>query len=251
MKKNALSLIFFLSFISCHIYAGELETDALQFIEHVKRKVQAVTKNVYEYCEHTMWEQFPDRSVSKGTAIDANGKTIDISVVSEGYVRELFDEMAAQKHIPFGYPEDGCHARAHEMTRLLEDKGIIAAKVFVEGDLRVDTENSPKGYVSWWFHVAPILKVKKDGKEEVYVIDPSIFSEAVPLQEWLAIQTSHEDGRQDEVYKTRRFNYTPLNKSSDIDKYDDSVTTRMKSTMKRYLKIQLEREQKRKQGTTK
>jgi hypothetical protein len=46
-------------------------------------------------------------------------KWIDISVIEKEYAEYLFNELVSQTYIPFGYPEDGCYARAHEMSRIL------------------------------------------------------------------------------------------------------------------------------------
>ena len=95
---------------------------------------------------------------------DANKQQINISILSENEIQQLFQELNSKSHIPFGYPEDGCYARAQEMSLILDKKGVTTGKVFIEGDLRVDTTNSPKGYVEWWYHVAPIVFVKKNNK---------------------------------------------------------------------------------------
>jgi hypothetical protein len=185
-----------------------------------------------------------DRTLATGSVKDINGKDIEITIVTRDYAYELFAQMAAQQHIPFKYPEDGCYARAHEMSRLLDGEGIVTGKTFIEGDLRVETENSPKGYVEWWYHVAPIIKVKGEngGDDQVYVLDPSIFQRPVPVEEWFRIQTAHQGGRQDEVYQTRRFNYTPNDKSRDMKKYSSSDIESMQDTMRQYMEQQRERE---------
>ena len=175
--------------------------------------------------------------VELSTVIDAKGNQIDISLVSKEYAKELFDEMAAQKHIPFDYPQDGCYARAHEMSRLLEKKGVITTKVFVEGDLRVATKNSPNGYVEWWYHVAPIIKVRDGDKEELYVFDPSIFDRPVTIKEWTEIQTKHSPDQQESVYSTRRFNYYPMSKYEDLADYRPEDLINTEETMRMYRHI--------------
>lgn len=143
--------------------------------------------------------------------------------------------MAKQEHIPFRYPEDGCHARAHEMSQLLEKMGYITGKVFIEGNLRVETKNSPKGYVEWWYHVAPIILVETRGKLEPYVIDPSVFDKPVPAEEWFAIQTRHPGGERRRTYQTPRFNYTPSSASNDgMANYSEDDISSMRSTMSSY-----------------
>ena len=87
-----------------------------------------------------------------------------ISVVSEEYAQQLFDYMEDSSHIPFGFPEEGCYARAHEMSRMLENLDVKTGKVFQKGILRVKTDKSPRPYVEWWWHVAPVLFVEKEFK---------------------------------------------------------------------------------------
>lgn len=169
---------------------------------------------------------------------DFNKKKIGISILSEKDVQKYFKKMKSQKHIPFGYPEDGCYARAQEMSMILEKNGVITGKVFIEGDLRVKTDNSPKGYVEWWYHVAPIVFVKKGNKIGPYVLDPSLFKKAVPLDEWVKIQTKHKPKQKKDVYFTKRFNYTPGEKTLDLKDYDAYNIESGKSMMKDYLAIQ-------------
>jgi hypothetical protein len=89
----------------------------------------------------------------------------------------------------FLYPDDGCYARADVMAHELEDLGR-PSKVFVFGNLHVDTDNSPAGFVSWWYHVAPLVVV--DGKPQV--IDPSLEPHnAIALEDWIKLQSKLED----------------------------------------------------------
>jgi len=69
------------------------------------------------------------------------------------------------------YPDDGCFARAQNFGKYLETNGYKRpAKLFIFGSLRVNTSNSPDGYVSWWYHVVPVARVGS----ELYVMDPAI-----------------------------------------------------------------------------
>lgn len=178
--------------------------------------------------------RYGERTLGTAVLSDYRGEDINVSLVSESLAQELFDKVAKKEHIPFGYPEDGCYARAHEMARILEKEGVITAKAFIEGDLRVETSNSPKGYVEWWYHVAPIIQVEVDGKQQPYVIDPSIFDKPVPIEQWYEVQTSHERGRKDNTYITRRFNYTPLDKHRARDSYEKEDVNGMEHTIKNY-----------------
>lgn len=170
-----------------------------------------------------------------------NNVPFQVSVVTPCEVQKYFAEVAAAPDIPYQYPEDGCYARAHAMSRILEREDVITGKVFVEGNLRVETKNSPKGYVEWWYHVAPVLLVDRDGTPEVDVLDPSIFDHAVPVNDWLEIQTRHTNARRDNVYQTPRFNYIPNEKDEDLNDYKPEDIKDMDDTLLNYSKVVTQR----------
>ena len=90
--------------------------------------------------------------------------------------------------IPFGYPDDGCWGRAHEMYRLMANQGVVCNKVWIYGSLVAATTNNPRCQVRWGWHVAPTLLVNIGGKPQVYVIDPSLFPGPVPQATWASVQ---------------------------------------------------------------
>jgi hypothetical protein len=91
--------------------------------------------------------------------------------------------------IPFLYPDDGCWARAHEMCRLMIAAGVSPRKVWIDGNLHVNTKNSPYCYVDWGWHVAPTLCVRhRFWWVEDMVIDPSLFTTPVPEATWKGVQ---------------------------------------------------------------
>jgi hypothetical protein len=90
--------------------------------------------------------------------------------------------------IPFLYPDDGCWARAHEMCRLMIADGSQPEKVWIQGNLNVNSHNKPNCLVQWGWHVAPTLQVDISGSPQTYVIDPSLFNEPVPLATWKSVQ---------------------------------------------------------------
>lgn len=89
------------------------------------------------------------------------------------------------------YPDDGCFARASLGVRNLLNASYPAPdKIFVFGDLTVDSDNAYEGSVSWWYHVAPIVEV--EGVK--YVLDPAIEpSRPLPLRDWLARMSTSPD----------------------------------------------------------
>lgn len=151
--------------------------------------------------------------VSKG-----NNQKIDLSVMSEDEAKSLFDEIASRDDIPFGYPLDGCYARAHQMVRIMEEQGVIAGKAFVEGQLYVDTKF---GEVGWGYHVAPVVLVKKDGKVQPYIFDPSIFDKPVPYETWKGKMLAKKKAVLESEYYTNRYAYDPDDKDAKYTDYQD------------------------------
>jgi hypothetical protein len=90
---------------------------------------------------------------------------------------------AEPRRISWLYPKDGCFARAALANRLAFHMYIpVPDKVFAFGNLRVDTDNTRRGVVGWWYHVAPIVQVSATK----YVLDPAIeHARPLPLPEWL------------------------------------------------------------------
>ena len=171
-----------------------------------------------------------------------NSELLDVSVISEKHADYLFEYLSNLSHIPFDYPEDGCFARAHAMVRELDDLGINSAKSFIEGNLRVETDKSPKGYVKWSYHVAPTILVYKNGKVVPYIFDPSIFDKPVPVEEWHKIQTLHTNGYYRRAYVTNKYAIDPNDKSQNEDSYSFFDNLEMKYTMKNFLEVQNERQ---------
>jgi len=112
--------------------------------------------------------------------------------ITEAEANKLFKELASQKHIPFDFPDDCCYSRAHEMCRIMNEKGVKCGKAwnyshdYPGGDgLKAVTPNHPDGYVNVRYHVAPTVKVHSgDGKTMDMVMDPSLFDKPVTVDEW-------------------------------------------------------------------
>ncbi len=118
--------------------------------------------------------------------------------VSPSRAQQLFDLASAQTCdpltvpppcIPFLYPDDGCWARAHEMCRLMQADGAWPKKVWIDGNLHTPTRNHPGCFVSWGWHVAPTLCVRRGfWRKEEMVIDPSLFITPVSQATWKGAQ---------------------------------------------------------------
>jgi hypothetical protein len=127
--------------------------------------------------------------------------------------KAIFDFCAAQScdlpgppaidHcIPFQYVRDGCYARAHKMRQVIEDRyGYCCEKVFSFANQNYDVlavkANKWGGCcVTWWYHVAPLVRVRirikfPFGTFELVlamVIDPGMFDKPVLLSTWLMAQ---------------------------------------------------------------
>jgi hypothetical protein len=123
--------------------------------------------------------------------------------------QEIFDFCAAQTCslggpfdispcIPFQYVKDGCFARAHKMRKIITEKyKYCCEKVFSfaneEPDKLAVKANKWGGCcVEWWYHVAPLVRVKfKFGPATLtfaMVIDPGMFDAPVTLSTWLSAQ---------------------------------------------------------------
>lgn len=163
-------------------------------------------------------------------------KTIHPTVLSESQAAELFSEFQAKEYIPFNYPIKGCESRAMEMVRIADKKKISMAKIFVEGDLRVRTEDKRYDPVEWDWHVAPVAPVEVNGKQVLMVFDPSLFKRPVPVEEFLqAVQAEVPEKSKPEVRKVyygSKYQYKPT-------KYEKRKFAWMKSDLA-HTKMQLD-----------
>jgi hypothetical protein len=95
------------------------------------------------------------------------------------------DKPDFQRRSSWLYPHDGCFARTALTGKRIQKWGYERpAKLFVFGDLKVQTPNAQEGYVSWWYHVVPVVL---DSNQDVIVMDPAIDpSNPLPIEKWLA-----------------------------------------------------------------
>lgn len=186
----------------------------------------------------------PTKIPSDVTGVDfvtTNG-THTVSLVSLKRAEEAFEYTTHPGlNIPFSVPEDGCYARAHKMTMELEKSGIYTAKLFVSGKLSVKTDNSPEGQVDWYFHVAPVLCVKNNDKNELMILDPSIFTKPVTIETWLRKQTLKEATFIKKIYVATKYSYRLGDVFSLIDYYASSDIADMDKVLKNNLKIEKHR----------
>lgn len=113
----------------------------------------------------------------------ADRKTAPVSLKQ---ALRLFDDLAAMPDMSFGYPEQGCYARAHLMCRKLEKLGVTPRKVWAfKEDKKSFHVRFLKEGREWRFHVAPVISVRLPNKTaRNMVMDPSIFDGPATIGEW-------------------------------------------------------------------
>lgn len=97
--------------------------------------------------------------------------------------------------IPFQYVRDGCYARAHKMRRIITTRyrycceKVFSFAVDAPDKLAVKADKWGGCCVEWWYHVAPLIRVRVKGFCTLaMVIDPGMFNKPVLLSTWLAAQ---------------------------------------------------------------
>ncbi len=176
-----------------------------------------------------MPQQPPQRdtgAVQELTSPDT-GERISVSVVDEAVARAVFTELAAREDIPYPAP-DGSFARAHKMVRILDDKGITAAKAWIVGSLYVDS--SRFGEMGFNYHVAPLIFVKAGKSMTLQVLDPSLFDKPVPYETWKAKLLAKPKATSKEVFFTTRFVYVPEERKTTGEDYSEETLRDMNQT---------------------
>lgn len=139
--------------------------------------------------------------------------------------------------IPFQYVRDGCYARAHKMRWIITNKfKYCCEKVFSfanqnNDQLAVKATKWGGCCVTWWYHVAPLIRVKVNiGPISItlaMVIDPGMFDHPVPLSQWLAAQatTTCSPHAKVSMYSIQPGSaYTPLNYAGTQFSTDNNYT---------------------------
>ncbi|MEE6251184.1 MAG: protein-glutamine glutaminase family protein [Bdellovibrionota bacterium] len=118
-------------------------------------------------------------------------KSIEVTMAAFRYLRDrsfIIDPNNGRvlRRSSWLYPQDGCFARAHWAAVNVASMGLEPPmKFFIFGNLNVKTPFSKSGSVSWWYHVAPIVRVGK----RVFVLDPAMeMNHPLDYREWAARQ---------------------------------------------------------------
>ena len=229
---KSLLIMTILVLYSFSTLADELE-DTVRMVNQVLQTFENLEEAGYRRCDRASNVQ------GLADVLATNGEIMWTHVISEEYANEIFTFLANQEPIPFGYPNDGCYARAHAMSLLLERNfNIISGKVFLRGDLEVETENE-NGVINWWYHVAPIITVRDaSGVDRLMVFDPSIFDRPVTVEQWREIQTSRTNDDDALLNFTTRFHYSPMGLDQEMYNYNQYDIEGTYSTMNQYYPLQ-------------
>lgn len=157
---------------------------------------QVYYQNIISDLKHTPYDKNAQEAAVKINKLDTSvvsewGKTIDFMAVFFRLRDERFmeteDNPGFFRRISWQYPDDGCFARAGMMIERLRQWNVPdTSKVFIFGDLTVKTDNSSTGEVSWWYHVAPAVRVN----DQVYILDAAIEPhKPLALVDWVKTMT--------------------------------------------------------------
>jgi hypothetical protein len=218
---KSLILIFIISLNYSNAIADDSFNNALKSIQSQIKKSGSIDYKAN--CGQCQQSEAQTTSVYSSL----NKKSVELSVLSEERANEVFNKLKNDEEIPFDYPLDGCYARAHKMALDMDDMGIISGKAFIEGDMYVDTKMTE---AEWSYHVASLIMVKKNGKNIPTIIDPVLFDHPVSYDEWKGLLLKNPKSKKTSEYFTKRFNYDPDSRHSDLYNYSEDDLDNMNQT---------------------
>lgn len=195
---------------SARSFAFRLDTSLhrrwMKIIQHAQLtgELVAVTENADGDVQDVRpWRTPPAPVPPAALTIESAPQAAPFRPVTWRRVQQMFDLVAgktccpqapAQSCIPFLFPDDGCHARAHEMCRLITHAGEEPAKIWNfcrdrNHPLVFQTPTAVNCEVKWRFHVAVTLQVKESEAKPPYtvVIDPALSKEPITVVHWQRI----------------------------------------------------------------
>lgn len=116
------------------------------------------------------------------------------------------------RRISWLYPDDGCWTRATAMIKdffgpinNMVNQYARPNKLFVFGNLCVNTPNSRAGKVNWWYHTAPIVRDAQTNQS--YVLDPSVNpKEPMTVEDWMNLVASTNGKCKNDNASVSKFN---------------------------------------------
>jgi hypothetical protein len=118
-------------------------------------------------------------------------------------------------------------------NRNLDQVGApVPNKIFVFGNLKIKTHYASKGYVTWWYHVAPIVQLVN----QKFVLDPALNSKGpTPLVDWLALMGNPKDFK---IAICASGTYSPR---GDCSLVTDGIEGRAEASQKSFLDLEWNR----------
>lgn len=141
------------------------------------------------------WKNGADKSsLLRSVAAWTNYKIIQQNFEKIRDIRYFDDNMVKgfSRRISWMFPDDGCWTRATAVIKDLfgPQQNVVnqfqrPSKIFAFGNLCVNTSHSSQGYVSWWYHTAPVIR--DADTNEVYVLDPAVEPrKPLTVDQWMA-----------------------------------------------------------------
>ncbi|HTM63041.1 MAG TPA: protein-glutamine glutaminase family protein [Gammaproteobacteria bacterium] len=157
------------------------------------RAVRALSESIYN--SSVLWNNKNSRTKLLNTVTTwPNLKIIQENFEKIRDIRYFNDSEFSgfKRRISWLYPDDGCWTRATAVIKDLfgpfnnpVNNYERPSKIFAFGNLCVNTDNHPAGYVSWWYHTAPV--VRDASTNQVYVIDPAVNSKnPLTVEQWMS-----------------------------------------------------------------
>lgn len=121
---------------------------------------------------------------------------LNLSILTLEQAKNLFDELNSIEYLPMKYLEDGCYARAHEISLIAQENGLEMGKAFLNspesGQLlnpqSLKNQNPPrfdKNFSGWRYHATPFLLVEQpNGTIVPMVFDLGVAKGPQTFQQW-------------------------------------------------------------------
>lgn len=147
---------------------------------------------------------------------------------------DIFTSTIFCQCIPFNYGGNGCWARAHKTSQIIENPPFeyTSYKLFNHACDKSGTLCAVLGIWSasccqrWWYHVASLVYVQIGDSYYEYVIDPSLFKSAVRKQVWLDAQKNtttcdyNGSAQYQQIYPSSAYNIHKLYDDCSISVYN-------------------------------
>ncbi|NQZ00612.1 MAG: hypothetical protein HRT45_08090 [Bdellovibrionales bacterium] len=168
-----------------------------------------------EHCPTDYQEPEPsDDGIERVSDIFSQGPSSDVGSISRISVSEaqaLFNSLRDDCRIPHQMNIDGCYARAHAMAKIAGDRGVSVAKAFFSPYSRggLSMSNPITGeYVEQRSQAAIAVAVQgPDGSSQPYIIDPSVATGPMPLNQYRQLLSTYESAEAVNVQFASRYRY--------------------------------------------